>query len=108
MAAMMVRRFGYDAETSTSAEDALERLEVARFDVLLSDIGMGTGMNGCELAAEVRRRWPSMRIILATGWGAIIDEAEARARGVDAVLPKPYRPSDVRRVLSAPDVAAEA
>ena len=100
MAAMMARRFGHEVDTATSAEDALRRLDAATYDVVLSDIGMGTGMNGWELAAEVRGRWPETRVILATGWGAVIDAGEARSRGVEAVLAKPYRATDLRRVLA--------
>lgn len=55
--------------TATSGEQALERLAADPFDVVISDVGMGPGMNGWELAAEVRRRWPHMRLVLATGWG---------------------------------------
>ena len=60
---------------------------------------MGPGMNGWELAAEVRRRWPHVRLVLATGWGAAIDPAEARTKGIDAVLAKPYQPADVQKLL---------
>ena len=49
-------------------------------------------MNGWELADAVRRRWPSVRFLLATGWGAAIDPGEARARGVEAVLGQAVSP----------------
>ena len=41
-----------------------------------------------------------MRFLLATGWGAAIDPAEARARGVEAVLAKPYHPHDLLHALA--------
>ena len=43
-------------------------------------------MNGWDLVDAVKLRWPHVRFILATGWGASIDPREARARGVEAVL----------------------
>jgi hypothetical protein len=43
--------------------------------------GMGAGMNGWELVAAVKREWPNVHFLLATGWGATIDQAEARAKG---------------------------
>ena len=70
------------------------------FDVVVSDMGMGAGMNGWELADEVKRRWPNVRFLLATGWGAAIDPGEATARGVEAVLSKPYHPDDLVRALA--------
>ena len=38
--------------------------------------------------------------MLATGWGAAIDPAEARSKGIDAVLAKPYQPADLQQLLS--------
>jgi ActR/RegA family two-component response regulator len=52
------------------------------------------------LADAVRRRWPSVRFLLATGWGATMDPGEARIRGVEAVLSKPYHPADLLRALA--------
>jgi CheY-like chemotaxis protein len=62
---------------------------------------MGAGMNGWELVEHARRRYPRLRIVLATGWGAGLDPAEARSRGVDVVVAKPYRPEELERALAA-------
>ena len=71
---------------AASGEEALEKLAEQTFDVVVSDMGMGAGMNGWELADAVKRRWPAVRFLLATGWGAAIDPGEAGARGVEAVF----------------------
>jgi len=100
----MVRRIlrpqGHAVVTATSGEEALECLAGASFDVMISDVGMGPGMNGWELVERVRQAWPAMCVVLATGWGAAIDAAEARAKGVDAVIAKPYRPADLEGLLA--------
>jgi CheY-like chemotaxis protein len=69
-------------------------------------MGMGAGMNGWELAAEVKQRWPAVRFMLATGWGAAIDPGEARASGVETVLSKPYHPADLLAALARADPPA--
>jgi CheY-like chemotaxis protein len=97
----MLRPGGHTVVTAASGEEALEKLSAEPFDVVLSDMGMGPGMNGWELVAVVKARWPEVRFFLATGWGAAIDPDEARAKGVEAVLAKPYRPADLDRVLAA-------
>lgn len=84
---------------ASSAEAALERLAQERFDLVISDVGLGDGMNGWELADQVRARYPDLPFYLATGWGAQIDPAEARRRGVRAVLAKPYRLADLERLV---------
>ncbi|HTD80189.1 MAG TPA: EAL domain-containing protein, partial [Chloroflexota bacterium] len=99
MVKRILRPDGHTVATATSGEQALEQLAADHFDVVISDVGMGPGMNGWELAAEVRRRWPHVRLMLATGWGAAIDPAEARSKGIDAVLAKPYQPADLQQLL---------
>ena len=38
--------------------------------------------------------------MLASGWGAQIDPVEARLTGIDAVLAKPFRPDELKMILS--------
>jgi CheY-like chemotaxis protein len=73
---------------------------------VVSDVGMGIGMNGWELAEEVKSRWPAVRFLLATGWGAALDPGEAWTRGVETVLSKPYQLSDLLQALAPTDKAA--
>ena len=101
MAAAMLRGRGHAVETATSAEAALGLLGAVSFDAVVSDLSLGDGMNGWELASTVRGRWPDVRVVLATGWGAGIDPVAARARGVAAVVAKPYAVGDLQRALVA-------
>ena len=96
----MLRPSGHVVSVAASGEEALERLAEQAFDVVISDMGMGPGMNGWDLADEVKRGWPNVCFLLATGWGAAIDPGEATARGVEAVLSKPYHPDDLLRALA--------
>jgi CheY-like chemotaxis protein len=102
----MLRPSGHMVSVAASGEEALARMATEAFDVVISDMGMGAGINGWELAAAVKREWPNVRFLLATGWGAAIDPVEARDKGVEAVLAKPYRPSDLEHALGLSDRAA--
>jgi CheY-like chemotaxis protein len=104
--ARMLKPSGHMVSVAGSGEEALDKLTEQTFDVVVSDVGMGIGMNGWELAEEVRCRWPGLRFLLATGWGAGLDPAEARTRGVEAVLSKPYQLADLMRALARTDHAA--
>ena len=57
-------------------------------------------MDGWELARQIRARWPQVRFVMSSG-SVSLSELEARRRGADDVLAKPYRPEDLRRVLLA-------
>jgi CheY-like chemotaxis protein len=87
--------------TATSGEEALEHLATQSFDLVISDLGMGAGMNGWELAQRVKHEWPGVRFVLATGWGATISEEEARERGVEAVMTKPFSVRQLWQVIEA-------
>jgi CheY-like chemotaxis protein len=97
----LLEREGHDVATASSGEGALTYLDRASVDAVVTDVVMGTGMNGWELARVVRARWPAVRIVISSGLAAADDWAEAAARGVDAVMPKPYQVADLRRALDA-------
>jgi CheY-like chemotaxis protein len=97
MVRRVMRSSGYDTVTTTSAEEALERLRAEPFDIVLSDLGLGTGMDGWALAACVRREW-QIPFVLATGSVGISSD-EARSRGVDGLISKPYLPAELLELL---------
>jgi CheY-like chemotaxis protein len=106
MIGLMLAPRGHRVETAESGEEALRALAIAEFDMVITDLGLGAGMSGWDLAANVKERWPTVRVTLATGWGAAIDPVEARDRGVDAVISKPYRYATLEGLLRN-DTAAD-
>ena len=100
MLARLLSSDGHQIAVATSGEEALTVLAGTPTDVVISDLGMGAGMNGWDLAAAVRELPGQPHFILTTGWGAEIEPDEARARGVLAVVSKPYRLPDLRKILN--------
>ena len=92
---------GHEVASATSGEEALSVLASTPIDVVISDLGMGAGMNGWDLAAAVRALPNRPHFILTTGWGAEIEPSEAVAHGVLAVVSKPYRLPRLRAILNA-------
>jgi PAS domain S-box-containing protein len=101
MVAMMLTPYGHDVTTAASGEEALTYLDATDrpFDLIVSDLGLGAGINGWELLDRVREIAPTTRFVLSTGWGAQIDPATVAARGGEGLLPKPY---DLLRILAGP------
>ena len=97
----ILRQRGHTVTVASSAEQALEQLARSPFDVVVSDLGLGSGMNGWDLAQQVRDRWPATRFVLVTGWGAALELADARPRGVDAIVAKPYHPGELIAAVRA-------
>lgn len=102
---------GYEVTAATGGAEAIELLGSREFDVIITDLGM-PDVGGWEVVAAARRERPDAGIILATGWGATLQAADAHERGVDRTLAKPYRMQDlldaVRSLVSEPELRKTA
>jgi CheY-like chemotaxis protein len=83
---ILLEQLGYRVAAVTGPEAALEAVDAARFDLVLSDIVMAGSMNGLDLARAIRERHPDVPVILATGYSKAAEEAAAEF----TVLRKPY------------------
>ena len=77
----VMRRFletlGCQATPLANAEQALQALQAgATFDVLLSDIALGAGMRGTELAALAQQRSAQLAVLLMSGYSAELLDAD--------------------------------
>ena len=95
---ILLQAFGYEVATAIHPDIALARLEAFAPAAAVIDIGL-PGMDGYQLAAEIRRRLDGkpMRLIAFTGYGGADDIARARAAGFDAHLVKPV---EIDRLLA--------
>jgi two-component system NtrC family sensor kinase len=82
---------------AANAEAALAALadDAPRFDVVFSDIVM-PGMNGIDLAQEIRRRHADLAVVLTSGYSHVL--AQDGAHGFE-LLQKPYSIEQLSRVL---------
>ncbi|MBJ7406109.1 MAG: response regulator [Bradyrhizobium sp.] len=96
----MLGQLGYDVTRAASAAAALGALADGRsVDVVFSDIMMPGGMNGVELAHEIKKRRSDIPILLTSGY-AEASVREAESAGIE-ILPKPYHIDDLAAALSA-------
>ncbi|WP_149539318.1 response regulator [Siccirubricoccus phaeus] len=60
---------GLSVAEASSAEVALARIhdDAAPPTVIITDVNLGTGMDGIALAGEVRRRWPRVCLVVVSG-----------------------------------------
>ncbi len=79
---LLVRR-GFEVDTASCGQQALDNLERIRPDVVVSDFTM-PGMNGAELLAELAARLPQVRRILLSGRAVTSTSVGA------TFLPKPW------------------
>ena len=65
-----LRRSGFRAVAVSSGRDALRYAETEPINLFVLDFEM-PGMNGEELAEELRRRWPEIPLMMISGNGAV-------------------------------------
>ena len=97
---------GFDVWTVTNAADALAHLAALPVDVLFTDINLPGGMDGAALARRAREMQPQLPVIYASARATLLKQ-EARVPG-SIVVPKPYEPALVGRLLAAATKAATA
>ena len=95
---ILLQAFGYEVATAVHPDLALAQLDSFAPAAAVIDIGL-PGMDGYQLAAEIRRRLAGkpMRLIAFTGYGGADDIARATRAGFDAHLVKPV---DIDRLLA--------
>jgi PAS domain S-box-containing protein len=107
-----LRSLGYQVASATNAPEALTILDRdGPIDVLFTDVVMPMGMNGIELAREARRRRPSLKILLASGYTREGLRSSDEISQNMVFLSKPYQLSvlaETLRELTGPDPTIDA
>ena len=91
-----LKDLGYTTLAAGNAAEALARVdEGAQFDLLFTDVVMPGGMNGRELALEVAKRRPGIRVLFTSGYSENAVVHEGRLDRDVALLAKPYRQAEL-------------
>ena len=92
----MLEDLGHTVVGAASAAEALSLLSSGvEVDCVISDHAM-PGTTGLELAGQLRRRWPQLPVILATGYADAMDHSATSI----PFLPKPYRQQTLSNLLA--------
>ncbi len=96
--AMMLEDLGFTVAKATTGEAALQQLK-SRLDVdiLVTDIDLGPGISGLQLADEVRASRPELPVVFVTGRLTTLQGRPRREREV--YLPKPFNGETLARVV---------
>lgn len=95
-----LQQAGHSVHSALSGEEGLARASTESFDVVVLDV-MLPGMNGFEVARELRDRGVTTPILMLTAKDQEPDIVEGLSRGADAYLPKPFRIGELEAHLMA-------
>ena len=99
--AAILRISGYMVTAFYDGQSALQACIAAPPDIVITDVSM-PGLNGVEMAIQIRSNYPRCKILLFSGHAAtagILDSARQRGYSFD-LLAKPVHPRDLLAALS--------
>ena len=91
---------GYDVIEANSSTMALDVLEGSanRPSILVTDFHMPNGVDGFELAAQLRVKWSDLPVVITSGRPEVFRSSWRTDLGYKLIR-KPFRPSELIKVL---------
>lgn len=89
---------GYSVDTILSGREAMDAIEAARYDVVVTDIRMDD-IDGIEVLSHTQAVSPTTQVIIITGYATIELAREALVRGAFDFIAKPFKPSALLDVI---------
>jgi CheY-like chemotaxis protein len=100
--------YGHDTVIAHDGERGIELINRHRPDVALVDLGLGIGIDGCEVARRLRASGQKLYLVALTGYGDEQDRARALDAGFDLHFLKPGEPGELVRVVASSPPRPEA
>jgi DNA-binding response OmpR family regulator len=97
-----LRLEGFDVVVAGGSQEALTALSASpgSIDVALIDLMM-PGLNGLELARQIRSLFPGVRVVLSSAYHLSARQVERADCGAIGFVPKPYRLAELCSFLRA-------
>ncbi len=91
---------GFEVHQAGGADEAVRLLEAGlRVGAVVTDVRMPGRMDGLGLTAWLAQHRPSLLVVITSGYAAPADVAHLKG-SVAAIVPKPYKPSEVVAFVS--------
>src|SRR6201989_3004974 len=97
--AMMLRGAGYEVEEAADGEQGSERGAHEAFDVVLTDLRMGT-QDGIDVLRAIKDAQPMTEVIVMTAYGTIESAVEAMRLGAFDYIQKPFTEEELLVMIS--------
>jgi len=88
----------YVAVGAGSGKEAIQRLNETVFDLIITDYKMGE-MDGMSLLRHLQTYFPSLKVIMVSGFGSIEHAVEAMKEGAINYITKPVKPQKLLEVI---------
>jgi len=93
-----IRRKGYEVDATNSGFEALEKLSLKKFAVVITDIKMPE-MSGLELLNKIKECSPDTAVVMITAYGSIDTAIEAMKQGSFDYVLKPFPTNKIIEII---------
>lgn len=83
---------GYKPFVAKDPDEAMREIQETSCSLVVSDIQLGTSVNGIELLKNIKEIYPKIPVIIMTAYGSISTAVEAMKYGAVDYLVKPFEP----------------
>ncbi len=96
MAKVILTKEGYEVETFTDSQLALEALQRTPYDLVVTDLMMEQ-VSGMDILREVNRLYPNTKVIMLTAYATLDATIEAIRERIFDFFPKPVKIEELKR-----------
>lgn len=93
-----VRNWGYEVSVAKEGDEALRKLRMERFDIVITDLMM-PGMDGLALLQKIKELDKEILVIIITGYATIETAVKAIESGAYDYIAKPFRLDELMIVI---------
>ena len=85
-----LRANGFATEIAADGEEALTRVRIGSYDLVILDLGL-PGRDGLEVLRDLRERHAGLPVVILTARDSVRDTVSGLERGADDYMTKPFR-----------------
>jgi DNA-binding NtrC family response regulator len=90
---------GFLVDQASSGEEAMARFADFAYDIIITDMRLGTEVDGARVLSEARALYPDLIGIIVTGFGTVKDAVEAIKQGATDFIQKPFQFDELTHVI---------
>ncbi len=96
----VLKKDGYEVDTAVNGIEALERVKLNEYDLILTDLKMEK-LDGLQLLEEAKKIAPHSEIIMITGYATVTSAVDAMQKGAAHYMAKPIDLKQLRQTIKS-------
>ncbi len=96
MAKIILQKEGYEVDTFTDSQLALDAIHSTQYDLVVTDLKM-ENVSGMDILREVNQLYPSTKVIMLTAYATLDATIEAIRERIYDFFPKPVKIEELKK-----------